>query len=225
MVGTCFFDGSNASGMSATAFFAFHCWHAGRALGQLPFVLEQVLEEVVAEFRGRLRPGDFRAAGDGVGADAGAMRALPAEALVFQRARFRLGSNQRGIAGAVGLAERVAAGDQRDGLFVVHRHAEEGLADVLGRGERIGIAVRSGRIDVDQAHLNGAERLGELAFAAVAFIAEPGAFGTPVKLFRLPDIGATTSETKRLEAHRIPARRCRPAPSDRPTRFCGRISA
>src|ERR1700735_3587603 len=35
------------------------------------------------------------------------------------------------IAGAVGLAERVPAGDQRDGLFVVHRHAEECLADVF----------------------------------------------------------------------------------------------
>ena len=44
---------------------------AGRALGQLPFVLEQVLEEEVAPLGRRLRPGDFRAAGDGVAADAG----------------------------------------------------------------------------------------------------------------------------------------------------------
>ena len=42
-----------------------------------------------------------------------------------------LRADQRRIAGAVGLAEGVAAGDQRDGLLVVHRHAEERLADVL----------------------------------------------------------------------------------------------
>ena len=42
---------------------------AGRALGQLPFVLEQVLEEVVAPLGRRLAPGHFRAAGDGVGAE------------------------------------------------------------------------------------------------------------------------------------------------------------
>jgi hypothetical protein len=47
------------------------------------------------------------------------------------------------IAGAVGLAEGVAAGDQRDGLLVVHRHAGEGLADVARRCERVGLAVRA----------------------------------------------------------------------------------
>ena len=77
------------------------------------------------------------------------------------RAAFRLRPDQRRIAGAVGLAEGVAAGDQRDGLFVVHRHAGEGFANVVGRGERIRLAVRAFRVDVDQAHLHGAERLAE----------------------------------------------------------------
>src|SRR6266481_9012334 len=77
----------------------------GRALGQLPFVFEQVLEEQIAPLRRRLRPGDFRAAGDGVGADARAMLALPAEALILKRTAFRVRSHQRRIAGAVGLAE------------------------------------------------------------------------------------------------------------------------
>ena len=86
----------------------------------------------------------------------------------------------------MGLAEGVAAGDQRDGLLVVHRHAEERLADVLGRRDRIGIAVRPFRVDVDQAHLHGAERLRELALAAVAFVAEPGALGTPVRVLPAP---------------------------------------
>src|SRR5581483_10255891 len=100
----------------------------------------QVVEEVVAPPGRRLRPRDLRTAGDGVGADAGAVPAFPAEALVLDGGALRLRPDQRRIASTVGLAEAVAAGDQRDGLLVVHRHAEEGLADVLGGGERIGIA-------------------------------------------------------------------------------------
>src|ERR1043166_2338082 len=45
---------------------------AGRALGQLPLVLEQVLEEVVAPAGRRLRPGHLWTARDRIGADAGA---------------------------------------------------------------------------------------------------------------------------------------------------------
>src|SRR6185312_10623860 len=107
------------------------------------------------------------------GAEAGAMLALPAEALVLERAGFRLRADQRRIAGAVGLAEGMAAGDQRDGLFIVHRHAEKGFADVLRRRDRVRIAIRPRRIDVDQAHLHGAQGLCELALAAVALVTEP----------------------------------------------------
>src|SRR6185312_8036092 len=134
-----------------------------------------------APIRWRLNPGDFRAAGDGVGADARAVLALPAEALILEGAAFRVHSDQRRIAGTVRLAEGVAAGNQGDGFFVIHRHAEECFADVLGRRDGVRIAVRPFRIDVDEAHLHGAERFGELAFAAVAFIAEPGALGPPVE--------------------------------------------
>ena len=41
-----------------------------------------------------------------------------------------------GVAGAVRLAEGVAAGGQRDGLLVVHAHAREGLANVARRLQR-----------------------------------------------------------------------------------------
>ncbi len=61
---------------------------AGRALGQLPFVAEQVLEEAVAPLRRRRGPGDFRAAGDRVCAFAGAEAALPAEALLLDGRRL-----------------------------------------------------------------------------------------------------------------------------------------
>ena len=53
------------------------------------------------------------------------------------------GPDQRRIAGAVALAEGVSAGDERDGLLVVHRHARERLADVPAGGDRIRLAVRA----------------------------------------------------------------------------------
>ena len=55
------------------------------------------------------------------------------------------------------LAEGVTASDQRDGFFVVHGHAGEGFADIVGRGDRIRIAIRSFWIHVDQTHLHRAE--------------------------------------------------------------------
>ena len=101
------------------------------------------------------------------------------------------------------FAEGVAACNQRDGLLVIHCHAEERLADIARRGDRVRLAVRPFRIDIDEAHLHRAERFRELALATVAFIAQPGPLGTPVKLFGFPNIGATAGETERLEAHRF----------------------
>src|SRR6266446_2111566 len=49
--------------------------------------------------------------------------ALPAEALILNRGAFRLWPHKRGIASAVGFAKGVAAGNQGDGLLIVHRHA------------------------------------------------------------------------------------------------------
>src|SRR5690606_25254563 len=126
------------------------------------------------------RPGDLRAAGNGVRAAAGAVPALPAEALILDRGGLGLRADEGRIAGAVGLAETVPAGDQRHGFFVVHRHAEKGLANILGRGHWIRLAVRAFRIDVDETHLHRAERFGELALAAIALVAEPGPFRAPI---------------------------------------------
>src|SRR3954453_5084980 len=131
------------------------------------------------------------------------MLALPAKALILEGAHLWLRPNQRRITGTVRLAERVAAGDERDGLLVIHGHAEERLADVLGRRDRVGLAVRPLRIDVDEAHLHRAEGLRELAFAAVALVAEPRSFGTPKEFFRLPHVHAAASKTEGLEAHRF----------------------
>jgi hypothetical protein len=57
------------------------------------------------------------------------------------------------------LAEGVTAGDERDGFLVVHRHAGEGFANVLGGGQRIGLPFGPSGIHVDQAHLHGGERV------------------------------------------------------------------
>ena len=119
---------------------------AGGALGQLPFDAEQVREEIVAPLGRRLRPGDFEAAGDGVAGEAGAERAGPAHAHRLDAGAFGIGADVIGHAGAVGLAEGVAAGDQRDGLLVVHAHALEGFANVLRR-RRPDRACRSGLRD------------------------------------------------------------------------------
>src|SRR5205814_4563606 len=120
--------------------------------------------------------GDPRAlerAGDRVGAHAGAERVVPADALVLDGAPLGFGPDQVRVAGTVALAERLAADDERNRLLVVHRHAGEGLSDVLGVGQRIRVAVGTRRIHVDQAHLHGAEGISELALAAVALVAGP----------------------------------------------------
>ncbi|MEZ4249493.1 MAG: hypothetical protein R3B99_14790 [Polyangiales bacterium] len=128
----------------------------------------------------------------------------PTEAHRFDRRAFRLGADERGVPGAVGLAEGVAAGDERDRLFVVHRHAREGLAHVASRLHRIGLAVRTLGVHVDEAHLHGAERVGELAVAAVAFVAEPRRLGAPIDvLLGLPDVLAPARETEGRKAHRL----------------------
>ena len=144
-----------------------------RALRQLPFVAEQVLEEVVAPLRRRAGPGNFQAAGDRVTTFACAKAALPAKALLLYAGSFRHRTHQCHIAGAVGFAEGVTASDERNRLFVVHRHAREGLADIPRRCDRIRIAVRAFRIDVDQTHLHGSERVFEIAVAGVALVSEP----------------------------------------------------
>jgi hypothetical protein len=101
----------------------------------------------------------------------------------------------------VGLAERVAAGDQRDGLLVVHRHAGERLADVACRRQRVRVAVRSLGVDVDQTHLHRAEGLLELAVAGVALVAQPGVLRAPDDLLGLPDVLTAEAEPEGLEAH------------------------
>src|SRR5262249_9062658 len=161
---------------------------------------EQVREVVVAPLGGRRGPDHLDAAGDGVTALARSIRACPAEALLLDAAPFRLRPYQGRGAGAMRFAEGVAAGNQRDRLFVVHRQAAERLANAPRRRGRVRLAVRPFRIDVDQAHLHGAEIARKLAVATVTFVRQPLAFGAPVDvLFGLPHIRAPAAETEGLE--------------------------
>src|SRR5690606_28645749 len=121
----------------------------------------------------RRRPGAFDTAGDCIAALAAAEAALPAQPLLFDAGAFRLAADVRSTGRAVALAERMPAGDQRDGFLVVHRHPRKGFADIASGSHRIGLAVRSLGIYIDQAHLHGCERIVEFAFTGVALITEP----------------------------------------------------
>jgi hypothetical protein len=174
------------------------------ALGLHPLEREQVVE-VLRGPRDRVRrPGAFEAAGDRVHAVAAPALVLPAQALLLECGAAGLGPEALGrIVGAVCLAEGVATGDEGDRLLVVHRHAREGLADVLGRRERVRDAVRALGVHVDQAHLHGRERVLQHAVAAVALVGEELLLRAPVHQVRLPVVGATAGEAVVLEAHRL----------------------
>src|SRR5262245_6934358 len=177
---------------------------AGRALSEFPLVAEQVLEVVVAPLRGRRGPGDFQAAGDRVSAYAGTEFVSPAKALLGAFGSFGIRSTIGISGGSVGLAEAMAADDERHSLLVVHRHAPEGFADIPRRGDRVGVGVRALRVDVNQPHLHGCERIFEIPVAGVALVGQPLRLGAPVNvMIRLPDVLAAATETEGLESHRF----------------------
>src|SRR5262245_23382418 len=191
-------------GAGARAVLRLPLMVAGRALREFPLEAEQVLEVVVAPLRGRRGPGDFQSAGDRVSALAGAKFVSPAKALLGEFGRFGIRSTIGLSGSSVGLAEAMAADDERHRLLVVHRHAPEGFADIPRRGDRIGVAVRALRVDVNQSHLHGGERIFEIPVAGVALVGQPGRLGAPIDvMIRLPDVLATASETEGLESHRF----------------------
>ncbi len=176
---------------------------AGGARRQLPLVLEQVVQVAVVP-RDRVGgPRALEAARHRVGADAGTDGVVPTQALRLDGTTLGLQTDVVGTVGAMALAERVATDDQRHRLLVVHRHPAERLADVTGRRQRVRVAVRALRVDVDEAHLHRSERVGQLAVAAVALVAQPRVLGTPEDLVGLPGVGAPEAEAERLEPHRL----------------------
>src|SRR5215207_2990605 len=175
----------------------------GRALGELPVVLVQIVEEPVVPRRRLVGPGALQTAGSRVCALAGAVETLPAKTLLLDRGGFGLRADVFGGGCAMGLADRVAADDERNRLLVVHRHATERLSNVAGGRQRIRVAARPLRVHIDQTHLNCTKRPVELTVAAVALISEPRVLRTPEDLLGLPDILSPEAEAKCLEPHRF----------------------
>src|SRR5882724_5493127 len=177
---------------------------AGRTLREFPLVAEQVREEVVAPLRRRRRPNDFQAAADGVTAFARLEFALPAQALLLDTGGFRLCAHQFRIASAVGFAERVPTGNERNGLLVIHRHARECLSDIARRSDWIWLSIRPFRIHIDQPHLHRSEGVLKITITAVALVRQPLALRPPENvLFGFPDIRAPAAKTEGLEPHRL----------------------
>ena len=136
----------------------------GRA-HQLIFIIEQQPEVILRPLRRRVDPRTFDAAGDGVFAKAALVGARPAETLERDVGALGRDVDQARVARAMGLAERMAAGGERDGFLMVHRHALERDLDVARGLQRIGIAAGAFGIDVDEAHLDRGQRVLELHFA------------------------------------------------------------
>src|ERR1700720_1779651 len=130
---------------------------------------EQCVEvPIVPLYRAR-GPCAFQTAGDRVGAFAAAERVFPAEALLLNGGALRFGADIFArIGSAVGFAERVPAGNERNGLLVIHRHAGEGFADIARRGDWIGLSIRPLRIHINQSYLTSCERFIRETFARMA---------------------------------------------------------
>src|SRR5579862_476563 len=133
---------------------------AGRALRQLPFVAEEIGEEVVAPLRRGRGPDDFQTAADGVSSATFAEFIVPTQALLLDVGTFWFGAYILSRhASAMRLAEGMTSGNEGDGFFIIHRHAGESFPNVPGRSNRIGFSIRPLRIHINQAHLHGSERI------------------------------------------------------------------
>ena len=178
---------------------------AGRALRQLPLIVEEIVEVVVVPLRRARRPRAFESAGDRRVTVAAPKAVFPAQSLLFDRCTLGFGADVLlGIGGTMDFAERMPARDERDRFLVVHRHASERLSNVPRRCDRVRIAVRSFRVHVDQAHLNGPEGVREFTIAGIAFVAQPRLFTAPVDVFfRLPHVDASAAEAERPKPHRL----------------------
>src|SRR5690348_9115287 len=176
------------------------CW----AFREFPVVLEQSFEVVVVPLRWRVGPCAFKAAGDSVATVPSFEVALPAEALLDDVGTFGFRTDMLGRRrSSVSLTESVSACDERNRLFVIHCHAGKGLADIPRRRDRIGLSIGTFRINVNQTHLDRAERSGEITIAAVTLISQPRALGSPVGLVGFPYIGTPAAKAEGLESHRF----------------------
>src|SRR5262245_52739175 len=103
-----------------------------RARRQLIVVLVEIVQEPAVPLRRVTGPRALEPARDRVVAFAAAKPGLPAETLLLQAGAFRFGTDVLGIrSSTMGLADRVAADDERNSLLVIHRHPAKRLSNVL----------------------------------------------------------------------------------------------
>ena len=120
------------NGAGTAAVFSSPLLRAGWAFRQFPFKAEQILKIFIGPLRRFGRPGHFQAAGDRVAAPAAAKAVVPAKALRLDAGRLGFFRNMGRRRCAMGFAKGMAAGDQRNGFFVAHRHAGKGFTNVMG---------------------------------------------------------------------------------------------
>ncbi len=120
---------------------------------------------------------------------------------------FGFGFKQGGIAIAVRFTNRVTTNREGSSFFVIHRHTGEGFTHLGGGLERVGNAVDTFRVHIDQAHLDSGQRvfhgvrLGDIVITIVRWC-QPFFFSPPIGvLFRMPDIFAATGKAKDFQAH------------------------
>ena len=178
-------------------------------LRQFPLIAEQVVEIAHVPLGRMLGPGALDPRGEGVGCQALVARVGPAKALRVNRATFRLGSDMGEIAAAMRLADGVASACQRRGFLVVHRHAGERLTYMQRGLRRIGFAVHAFGVHIDEAHVDGGQRVLQRRRSFQVAIAvfrrcQPLALATPIDvLFGPPDVLAAKAEAECLQAHRF----------------------
>src|SRR5262249_11549101 len=126
------------------------------------------------------------------------------EPLLLKAGALRFGADVlEGGGGAMSLADRVAADDEREGLLVIHRHAGERLTNVLPGQGRIRVAARPLWIHVDQAHVISADRAMEFSLTAMALVSKPGILRAPEDLIWFPAVLSPEAEAERIESHRL----------------------
>mmetsp|Transcript_27576 Transcript_27576/g.51167 ORF Transcript_27576/g.51167 Transcript_27576/m.51167 type:complete len:574 (+) Transcript_27576:2069-3790(+) len=180
---------------------------ACRALGQLPIVPKEDVEIGHVPCGGCRRPRPFDARCDRINAFARFVGGKPAKAHRFKRTALRLNAHMGRVARTVRLAKGVTTRNQCHGFLIIHRHARKCFPDIATRGLWIRVPIRPFGVHIDQAHLDGSQRVFQLAVAGVAAVFatacfKPLGFRTPIDVFLgLPHVGTTAAKAERCEPH------------------------
>ena len=175
-----------------------------RAFDEFPVVGEHHFEIALVPAGGVRFPGPFNARGDGVLGFAGMKGVVPTKALCMQWCTFRFCRGVGRWCGAMALAEGVTTGHQCHGFFNTHAHARKRFTHISAGGDGIRFAARTLRIDVDQAHLHGCQRLVQVSLCVSPIVVKPSGLAPPEHiLLGLPDVDAPAGKSKGAESHRL----------------------